>query len=73
LKNPKSQIRNPKSLYLKFGVGQGPDGKWDSGVSLPLISLRPPKLYAKEGCLKEQKVIKRSNPPTLKLRRIKVL
>jgi len=31
--NPQSTIRNPKSLYLKFGIGQSPDEKWDSGVS----------------------------------------
>jgi hypothetical protein len=34
----KSKIRIPKYLYLKFGIGQGPDEKWDSRVSLPLIS-----------------------------------
>ena len=29
LKNPKSKIRIPKYLYLKFGIGQGPDEKWE--------------------------------------------
>jgi len=38
LKNPKSKIRILKYLYLKFGIGQSPDEKWDSGVSIPLIS-----------------------------------
>jgi hypothetical protein len=38
LKNPNSKIRIPKYLYLKFGIGQSPDEKWDSGVSIPLIS-----------------------------------
>jgi hypothetical protein len=41
IKNPKSEIRNRNDVLfkiLKFGIGQSPDGKWDSGVSLPLIS-----------------------------------